>query len=59
MISKSKFLSFMTKMNSNKGNRTKSEIFLLTAKYYNISMTFIRGIFQYHRKRENKVKTNK
>ena len=67
-LSKSEFVSFMTKMNPNNGNKTKSDIFpwdifksgkSLAVKYLNISKTFIIDTFQSLCKREhNQVKWN-
>ena len=69
-LSKSKVLSFMTKANPNNGNETKVDIsmwhiqiwhyFSLALKYWNISMAFVIGSFQFYSKSEHKqVKWNK
>ena len=67
MISKSKFLRFMTKVNPNNGSETNSYFFpwdifksKSVAKYENISLIFVIGIFQFNCKSEHKqVKRNK
>ena len=65
---KSKFHSFMTRVNPNNGNETKSDIFswdifksgIIIHLSQNISMGFIIGIFQFNCKSEQKkVKLNK
>ena len=71
-LSKSKFLSFMIKVNPSNRNKTTWDLFLwdkfkfhiwhhfsLVAKYQMISMNFIIGIFQTHFRTEHKqVKWN-
>ena len=54
-LSKSKFLSYMTNVNPNIGSGTKIwHHFSLVIKCYNISMTFIIGIFQFYWKSDHR-----